>query len=247
VGLGLAAAFVTGCAPAVPSLAGGSTTPFARGDALTGAAARIPLGKDRVPNPAPSRSALGASAGSGGVVPVVGGRYGLARHLDVGLTVAGTNGRLSLRREIVLEEAITRPTVLVGAGVTAGYVEGEGDQDGAGWRAGVEVPLLYAVEFGAVYELWTGLRAGAEHLRGDFTATDGARGTTGLEDAHATSVRAGATLGLALGLRRFHALVEVTASYEHWWGAHGSASEGSGVVNDGGFVLVPAFALRLRI
>ena len=81
-----------------------------------------------------------------------------------------------MRHEVVLEEALTRPTLLFGASVLVAYV-GDADREGAetgagGARARVDVPLAYAVDFGGLYELWVGARVGLEYVGGRFS--DGA-------------------------------------------------------------------------
>jgi hypothetical protein len=49
-------------------------------------------------------------------------------------------------------------------------------------------------------------------------------------------------VGLALGLRRVHVLVELTGAYEGWIARQDGVS-----LSDGGFVLLPAFAVRVRL
>jgi hypothetical protein len=49
-------------------------------------------------------------------------------------------------------------------------------------------------------------------------------------------------IGMALGVRRIHALLELTAAYEYWFIDHAGGS-----LNRGGFVLIPGFGLRLRL
>jgi hypothetical protein len=224
-------AAAAGCASAVPLLAGGATTREDTWAASAGGATRVAFGGAR------RRPAEGEAPYAGavqGVVPVVAFRQGVARHWDVGLMAAGTDLRLEGRHEIVLREASTRPSVLLGAAVLGGYAgEGVGAADGAarGGRMGVEIPVVYAVEFGPVYDLWMGGRVAAEHvrLRGDMAA------------GSATAVRGGLVLGLGAGFRRLHAQLELTAYYERWLGAPDATGLG------GGLVLVPAFALRVRL
>ncbi|MFW6051966.1 MAG: hypothetical protein ACODAU_12385 [Myxococcota bacterium] len=228
---------LAGCTSAMPLLAGGGTTQQGLAAATAGGAARVPVGRARPDAP---EGSLAHAAGAGGVVPAAGTRVGVARHWDAGLFVAGTDVRLEGRREIVLEEASTRPSVLLGAGLVAGYVDDDGLGDAhpaSGGRFGVEVPAVYAVEFGPVYDLWMGVRLGAEHLRGQFRAAP----EQPMRAASATTLRAGAVVGLGAGFRRLHAQLELTAYYEAWLGE----PEDSGL--EGGLVLVPAFALRVRL
>jgi hypothetical protein len=229
---------IAGCAPAQPAFVGGSTTPSRRADVGFGGAVRIATGDLRnggveTTNASSYREAAEAT----GVVPAAYGRYGLPHHLDLGLMAAGTLFRLELRREHVIAEGTTRPTFLYGLAPYAGYV-GSRDDQGQGNRLGLELPLAYAVELGGVYEVWAGARFAVERIHGEFFRTDaGAQvGATGF------GLRGGAVLGMALGFRRVHTLIELTASYERYWVEHGGQS-----LDRGGFVLTPAFALRVRI
>jgi len=221
--LALLAAFtLEACAAAIPALGGGSTTPTRRGDVLVGGAARVPFGKLREPTSVPTgESRYRRDAQASGVVPVVAARYGLDHHLDLGLLVAGTTVRAELRREHVLVEDSTRPSFVYGVAPYVGVVDGGGSE---------------AVDIGGLYEVWLGVRAGAEGVRGRL-------GLAGVpEDVRAQKLYGGALFGVGLGFRRLHVLLELTAAYEHWWGSHGATS-----LERGGFVLTPAFALRLRI
>lgn len=235
--LGITTTLLCGCASALPSMAGGSAVPEGRGDVIIGGSARVPVGQQSVPaSDDGAGSSFGRAAGGGGIVPVGVVRWGLAERWDLGLTVAGTEARLGVRHERVLEQAVTRPSVLLGAAVTGGWIDDPGGGDGWGWRLGGELPLLYAVEFGGVYDLWLGGRVGAEHVRGDFTLG------TSTAAVEATALRAGPVLGLAAGFRRLHVLLELTTYYEGWLGDHRSLG-----IDDTGWVLVPSFGIRLRL
>jgi hypothetical protein len=115
-------------------------------------------------------------------------------------------------------------------------VDGGGEEGGQATRFGVDITLTYAVDFGGVYEFRLGARAGVEGVRGSL-GLDGSR-----QNVRARKLYAGGLFGLALGFRRVHILLELTAAYERWFGSHGSVS-----LDRGGLVLTPAFALRLRI
>ncbi len=229
--------FFGGCAVAPPALTGGSTTPSRRGDVLLGGAARVPFGRLREPSALTAGgSRYRRDAQAGGVVPVVAARYGLAHHFDVGLGVAGSTARVELRREHVLSEGSTRPSFVYAIAPYVGQIDGGGSEGGRATRFGVDLPVTYSIDFGGVYEFWFGARAGAEGVRGRL-GVDGAR-----QDVRAQKLYGGALFGLALGFRRFHVLLELTAAYERWWGNHGGTS-----LDRGGLVLTPAFALRLRL
>ncbi len=221
-----------GCAPAAPSFAGGSTTPLDRHDLAVGAAYRIPLGELA---PGGRRGAI-PDAEPGGAAPVASWRWGLSRHYDFGVMVWGTNAQVEVRREVVLEEATTRPVLLFSLGGFGGVVDGA--EEGRGAREGGQGAALFAVEAGGLYDLWAGLRLSAEHEGGNLAMLDG----SSFASTDLLGLSAGAVLGLAAGFRRLHALIELSAAWEHWSGTQGGTS-----VTLSGPVLTPAFALRLRL
>ena len=225
----------SGCASALPTFTGGSTTPASRGDVGLGGAARVPTGDLRSPDD-PFGSGYIEAADAGGVVPVAYGRYGTEGDYDVGLMIAGTTLRLELRHETVIEEDSTRPTWVYGLAPYLGWIPSAEGQSGGGGRVGLDLPAAYAVDFGGIYDIWVGARAGVEYAWGDFELGGAMQG------ADAFGVRIGAMIGMALGFRRLHALLELTAAYEHWSGSHGALS-----LTRGGLVLIPAFAIRVRI
>ena len=225
-----------GCATAIPAMAGGSTTPSHRTDIGLGGAARVPLGDledTAVVDPGESRFREASDAG--GLVPMAYGRYGLSDTWDIGLMVAGTMIRVDARHETLLREGNTRSSLVVGIAPYGGWI-GDRNDTGSGGRVGLEVPFTYGIDIGGVYELWIGARGSGETVFGDFRlAGTEARASGG-------GLRIGPVIGMALGVRRFHALIELTAAYEYWFINHGGQS-----LNRGGFALVPAFGLRLRL
>lgn len=237
---GLAFALVSlavlgGCATAVPAMSGGSTTPKNRSDLGLGGAARVPLGDLRDPVVSdPGESQYRYAADAGGVVPMAYGRYGIARNWDLGLMVAGTTVRAEARYERVLQEGTTRSALMVGLAPYGGWIP-ERDQSGRGGRVGFEVPFVFGVEIGGLYELWLGARGSGEYVFGDFQV-EGSE-----EKASGAGVRLGPVIGMALGVRRVHALIELTAAYEYWFIDHAGTS-----LNRGGFVLIPGFGIRIR-
>lgn len=224
-----------GCATAVPAMSGGSTTPKNRTDFAVGGAARVPLGDLRDPAVVdPGQSEYRYAADAGGVVPMVYARYGLARSWDLGLMVSGTTVRVEARYEHLLQEGTARSTLIVGLAPYGGWIP-DRDQSGRGGRVGFEVPFVYGVDIGGIYEIWVGARASGEYVFGDFQISGSQ------ERASGGGVRAGPLIGMALGVRRIHALIELTAAYEHWFIDHAGTS-----LDRGGFVLIPGFAIRLR-
>ncbi len=234
-------AALSGCATAVPAMSGGSTTPKNRTDLGLGGAARVPLGdlKDPVV-PDPGESEYRYAADAGGVVPMAYGRYGLGKRWDLGLMVSGATVRAEARYERVLQEGTTRKALVVGMAPYGGWIpdrDESPDRDGSGkgGRVGFEVPFVFGVEIGGIYEVWIGARGSGEYVFGDFQISGSEQRASG------AGVRAGPVIGMALGVRRVHALVELTAAYEYWWIDHAGTS-----LNRGGFVLIPGFGVRLR-
>ena len=195
---------LTGCATAVPAMSGGSTTPKNRTDLGLGGAARVPLGDLRDPAVLdPGESQYRYAADAGGVVPMAYGRYGIARNWDLGLMVSGATVKAEARYEKVLQEGTTRSSLVVGLAPYGGWIP-DRDQSGRGGRVGFEVPFVYGVDFGGIYELWFGARGSGEYVFGDFEVAGSEQKASG------AGVRLGPVIGMALGVRRIHALVERT-------------------------------------
>jgi hypothetical protein len=231
----VSAAALGGCATAVPAMMGASTTPKHRTDVGLGGAARVPLGELRDPAVVdPGDSQYRYAADAGGVVPMAYGRYGLADRWDLGLMVSGATVRAEIRHERVLAEGTTRKALVVGMAPYGGWIP-DRDQSGGGGRVGFEVPFAFGVEIGGIYELWLGARGSGEYVFGDFQVAGSEQRASG------AGLRAGPVIGMALGIRRIHVLVELTAAYEHWFIDHAGTS-----LDRGGFVLIPGFGVRLR-
>ena len=226
---------LSGCATAVPAMAGGSTTPKNRTDIGLGGAARVPLGDLKDPVVVdPGESQYRYAADAGGVVPMGYGRYGLAKNWDLGLMVSGATVRVEARYERVLQEGTTRTALVVGMAPYGGWIP-DRDQSGRGGRVGFEVPFVFGAEIGGIYEIWLGARGSGEYVFGDFQISGSEQKASG------AGVRIGPVIGMALGVRRVHALVELTAAYEHWFIDHAGTS-----LNRGGFALIPGFGIRFR-
>lgn len=218
----LAALWLPACAPALPPLAGGDATPAGRGDLAVGGSARVPFGELREHENADLDDAAAA-----GMAPVAQGRIGLGDHTDVGLRLQGNLARASLRKRWRVERQLG---LLIAAAPYAGWVPDRHGDRNPGRRLGLDVPLTLGATFNGVYEAWGGLRFAVEHA----TAPSEPRGSV-------LGMRAGLILGLAVGFRRLHALLELTADYEHWAVQNGSEA------SYGGMALTPAFALRFRL
>lgn len=225
------ALLATACAPALSSFSGARTTPEGRGDLAVGASARVPLGDLARPT---DQAVLGLTS-PGGVAPAGFFRLGLSRRADLGVLVAGTTGRIELRYSHRMS-SVAR--VIGGVSGYGGYVVRDDDPEGRGdgFRAGALVPLVLALDMGSVFEAWGGIRLGYEHVGGTV------RPDTALAMAgDANAFRGGLVVGLAVGLSRLHALVELAADYEYWRGQlAGIGFERQGIA------IVPGFAIRAR-
>lgn len=231
----LTLAALDGCATAVPSMSGGSTTPEHRTDLGLGGAARVPLGDLKDPAVLdPGQSEYRYAADAGGVVPMAYGRYGIGENWDLGLMVSGATVRAEARYERVLQEGTSRSVLMVGLAPFGGWIP-DRDESGSGGRVGFEVPFVFGVEIGGIYEIWMGARGSGEYVFGDFQIRGSQQGASG------AGVRIGPVVGMALGVRRVHVLVELTTAYEHWFIDHAGTS-----LDRGGFVLIPGFGVRLR-
>lgn len=222
-----------GCASAIPTATGASTTPKSRSDLGGGVAFRVPTGDLRDDEATESRVADAALAG--GAVPFAYTRRGLTRHLDIGLMVSGTTIRAEVRGERGVSEGSTRPAWTWAIAPYVGPTI-EDDDSGRGVRFGLDVPIAYGIDFGGLYDFWIGFRGMVEGLTGDFTRVDRE------QSAWVVAMRGGAMIGLAAGFRRVHAFVEVTVAWEQQWGEHGDLE-----LDRGGVVLIPAAGLRIRI
>jgi hypothetical protein len=231
----VAALLAAGCAPALPSISGGSTTPHDRFDLALGIAARAPaldLGRTE----ALGTDELLRLSGPGGVVPVGAFRIGVGS-IELGAIVAGTSGRLELRAGGALSGIAHWH---IGAALGAGYRRADpqtsalGDELGAveGHHLGLLVPVGIGASLGGVFELWGTLRLGADRLEGWVQP-----GRFG----EAWALRAGLAVGLGVGFRRVHVLLELPVDVEYVSGQlAGIPLERSGLA------LTPTAALRLR-
>lgn len=219
------------CAPALSSFTGSRTTPEGRGDLAVGASVRAPLGD--LARPA-DQAVLGLTS-PGGVSPAGFFRLGLTRRIDLGVLIAGTTGRVELRLAHRMSALVRFIGGISGYG---GYVLRDDDPEGRGegFRAGALVPLVLALDMGSVVEGWGGIRLGYEHV-GGTVHPDPALSV----DGDANAFRGGLVLGLAFGLARIHALIELAADYEYWRGQLGGVT-----FERQGIALVPGFAVRAR-
>ncbi len=221
-----------GCAPASPMMLGGTTTPRGRVDVGLGGAARIPVG-DLVPHDLTGTDELLAFAEPGGIVPIGWARWGFAQDWQAGLFVTGSTARLELMGEARISSFLR---LISGIAPYGGYAISRGQgvlsREGEGYRLGALAPLAITLSVGGVLEGWLGARVGVEHAEGTLTEA---------RAGHLTAFRAGAFLGLSVGLPRVHVLAELAADYEYWRGALATMA-----IERQGLALTPGVALRIR-
>lgn len=198
--------------------------PRGRTDLAAGSAVRVPVG-DMValPGGSPSDRAL-TQAAAGGVAPAAFVRHGLARDVDLGLEASGVAARAHLRGRL----RFGLVNLVLGIAPHVGLAHEAGELG----RVGGTVPVVLAIDVTSLYEVWVGVRVGAEHVFG----------RVGAETISITGLRTGGVVGLAAGFRRFHVLLELGIDHELWTGSLDTES-----VERNGLVLTPAFAFRLRL
>lgn len=224
----LALALVSGCAPALPTFTGGRTTPSDRTDIALGGAVRVPVGELVPEGTDPSDELLRLSS-VGGVAPVAFVRHGLTEDVDLDVQAAGSTLRIGVRGQLRLPSGLR----LV-AGLTPHV--GAAYDDGRMVRFGGALPIALAIDLFSVVEAWIGARLVVEHATGELGQDASARG------ASVTGIRSGGVVGLAVGFRRVHVLVELGVDHELWLGEIGDTS-----IERSGVALTPAFALRIRL
>lgn len=235
--VGLSACAVA-CAPAVPTLSGGRTTPSKRSDVALGSSFRIPVTAEVIPRgqpPGDVRDALLAATVPGGAAPVAFYRYGLGPQTDVGVLVAGTFLQAQLRTTLELVPGL-RLVAGLSPGLGTVHPNSAAAPGGLLVRAGGMAPVVLTLDVISLLELWVGTRLGLDTVQGDLDESGGARGVS----LH--GLRTGGVAGLALGFRRMAVLAELAVDHEFYWGTTGETS-----VSRGGWVLTPSFALRLRL
>jgi hypothetical protein len=228
------------CAPVLPALSGGGTTPTGRVDVAVGGAARVPLGSlaapERLGDAPPEREVdVQGFTRRGGLAPLVSVSLPLGDRTDLGFQAAGSALALSIRKAFPLGEQTRLIGGLAPFGGAVLLDERGGGGSAVGPRVGVNMPWVLALDVGGVYEGWVGARAGIEHARCRLEQERSELTMRG------TLLRTGVLLGLGVGFRRLHALLELAADHEWWWmGGDIEPSRRSGLS------LTPAFALRMR-
>lgn len=218
---------LAGCATAEPMLAGGRTAPRDRTDLGVGGAVRVPLG-ELAPQPAgDDASRLLTFGAPSGAAPVAFVRHGVTDDVDLGVEVVGSTLRGSVRGQIPLGGFAH---LMLGAQPEGGVVHDGGE--GTAYRVGGLVPIAISFETFSLYEAWLGVRVGLEHIGGDLSG-----GSVDL-----SGLRTGGVLGVGVGFRILHLLVELAVDHELWWGSLGGVS-----IQRSGVSVTPAFAIRLLL
>ncbi len=243
-GVALAALSLSGCAgggpvghPAHPlaagdvSLAAGASAQLAEGGAASSIRdARESTVAGAVPPPDADaryrRGAVSQVAVGPGLAPFVAARVGLAGSHEAGISWTGRRLRFDARHAFVWD----RVALSVGGGAHAsrGRVGEDKDQPIAGLgtegatSGGLDVPVLLGYRSGAgILSLWGGARVGYERLGG--TLCRGTPSDCERQDLRGGHWSAGGLVGLSVGFRRVHVLLELDAAYERvdaqWGGA----------------------------
>ncbi|HJL19579.1 MAG TPA: hypothetical protein RMH99_28205 [Sandaracinaceae bacterium LLY-WYZ-13_1] len=213
----------------MPSFVGGGTVPHDRTDLAVGAAVRVPVG-GLVPEGAEDVDAALGFGAPGGVAPVALVRHGVTDDVDLGVTAAGSSLHAPVRAQLALGGSSLR--LVAGLAPHVGVVHDEG----AAARFGATLPIGFAFDALSILSAWLAARVGVEHVTGELGADDAARSVA------LTGVRTGGVVGLAVGFRRLHVLVELGVDHERWLG-----DLADNAIDTDGIVLTPAFAVRLRL
>ncbi len=220
---------MAGCATAEPMLVGGRTVPRDRTHLGLGGAVRVPVGdlvpaQSGAPDDASTLMTFGAPSGA---APVGFVRHGLTDDVDLGVEVAGSSLRGNVRGQIALGGMAH---LMIGAVPTVGALyDGSG---GAAFRGGGTIPIALTIDVSSLYELWVGARVGLEHVAGDLSG----------RSVDLSGLRTGGVIGLGVGFRVLHLLVELAVDHELWWGSLGDSA-----IQRSGISLTPAFALRFLL
>lgn len=215
----------SGCATTLPSFAGASITPPGRTEVAGGAVAV-------------SSTATPA--------PVVAVRHGTGAQWDVGLVVAPWLARVDARRSFTLWQTTTTQLRLVTSASPYGGASEVQDRQAPStlslWRAGLEVPVVLALQAGGVYELWAGGRGGVEYVDGTIESPTAAPASS-TSDVHGWGPWVAGVVGAAVGFERLHVLVELSSRYTAWE----PSANTSFAPQSRRLEWVPAMALRLRL
>jgi hypothetical protein len=153
-------------------------------------------------------------------------RHGLTPRLDLGAEIAGSMARAQVRGRL---GRVRLARFIGGASAHVGLAQ----EDARAVRVGGSVPFVIGFDLLSVFEVWLGVRAAVDYLGG--TSELG----TSLD---LITVRTGGVVGMAVGFRRVHLLVELGIDHELWLGNVNDSG-----IERGGLVLTPAFALRIRL
>ncbi|MBM4374434.1 MAG: hypothetical protein FJ095_05060 [Deltaproteobacteria bacterium] len=236
-----ALSFVVGCGGGAPLLHGVQVIPrntVTFGAGFSGAV--LPL-EARGQGDASDRQRIETAAVSPGLAPWVGARLGVGAGYDLGLTYTGRLARFDARRVFPLSPSIDLSLGLGASGVLPRRIDSVG-VNVSGF--GGDLPLLVGWRSaGDIYAVWLGARGGGEALRGqrDLATSSPVGVDPGVEPVTGWRAYAGGLLGLRVGFRHVHALLELDASMQ-WVGAELGARH----VTLQAFTLAPGGALVAR-
>ncbi len=164
--------------------------------------------------------ALAYSLMTPGLAPWVGGRVGVGRDLEAGLTYTGRAARLDGRYAFETDTT----ALSIGAGLSGRLLHPEQDSgtvgevplvnDGGLGGIGFDVPIIVGWRSSAsVVQIYGGARGGYESLFGTYIVTSVDRETQGEADVRAHRAFFGGVLGLFVGVRPVWVGFELDATY----------------------------------
>lgn len=151
------------------------------------------------------------AAFSPGIAPWVGGRFGMGSDVEAGLTYSGRAIRVDGRYAIDLGT----PTLSLGVGASGLLPKRREEPDIRVGGFGGDVPILLGFRSaGDIYALWLGARGGAEFIEGKHhLPADLIDPTLVLEeDVSGWHSYVGGLLGVRVGFRFIHAVLEVNTA-----------------------------------
>jgi len=157
-------------------------------------------------------------------------RVGISRTMDLGVTASPWLVRPEWRIMHELSDEQSRFSLSAAVMPYAGWVATDSDAT-ARRRYGLELPLIIGFDAGGVYEAWAGLRLAADYTHGQAVP---------MQNTRVWAARVGPVLGVGLGFRHVHGLLELSALYEH----EHQTSPTTQTMR--ALVLLPAFSLRFR-
>ena len=156
------------------------------------------------------------AAFSPGIAPWIGGRFGMGSNVEAGLTYSGRTIRLDGRYAVDFGDGARKPmTLSLGIGASGLLPKRREEPDIRVGGFGGDVPLLLGFRSsGDIYALWLGARGGAEIIEGKHQLPADLIDPTFVidEDIEGWHTYVGGLLGVRVGFRFIHAVLEVNTA-----------------------------------